>query len=178
MIEDRKYRQQLIEAYLDAETTVEQETALAQWFAAHTPDADEAAAAALILADYPQAAILSDEGVKEFDNAVAHSRRAPARRIWLAAASLAAAVALFFILRPALHGAQPEFTPMEIAQNINTIMSLDAEEIESILAEPKGAKVILTAKMKDGSSSTFVMSRDLEDGSTLITAQNKTNKRK
>ena len=54
----------------------------------------------------------------------------------------------------------------------------DVIEIESILAEPKGAKVILTAKMKDGSSSTFVMSRDLEDGSTLITAQNKTNKRK
>ena len=178
MIEDRKYRQQLIETYLDAETTVEQEIALAQWFATHTPDADEAAAAALILADHPQAAILSGEGAREFDNAVSRARSVKTLRIWLAAASVAAAVALFFILRPALRGAQPEFTPMEIAQNINTIMNLDSEEIEAILAEPKGAKVILTAKMKDGSSSTFVMSRDQEDGSTMITAQNKSNKRK
>ena len=176
MIEDKKYRQQLLESYLDAGTTVEEEISLAQYYATHTPDADEAAAAALILADYPQAAILSEEGEKFFDSTV--SRRLPARSIWLATASIAAAAALFFLFHPALNKTEPEFTPMEIAQNINTIMNLDTEDIESIIAEPKGAKVILIAKMKDGSSSTFVMSRDQEDGSTMITAQNKTNKRK
>lgn len=176
MIEDKEYRQQLLESYLDAGTTVEEEIALAQYYATHTPDADEAAAAALILAGYPQAAILSEEGEKFFDSTV--SRRLPARRIWPVAASVAAAIALLFILLPAAENAEPEFTPMEIAQNINTIMNLDTEDIESIIAEPKGAKVILIAKMKDGSSSTFVMSRDQEDGSTMITAQNKSNKRK
>lgn len=176
MIEDKEYRQQLLESYLDAGTTVEEEIALAQYYATHTPDADEAAAAALILAGYPQAAILSEEGEKFFDSTV--SRRLTARRAWLAAASIAAAIALLFILLPAAENAEPEFTPMEIAQNINTIMNLDTEDIESIIAEPKGAKVILIARMKDGSSSTFVMSRDQEDGSTMITAQNKSNKRK
>lgn len=176
MIEDKEYRQQLLESYLDAGTTVEEEIALAQYYATHTPDADEAAAAALILAGYPQAAILSEDGEKFFDSTV--SRRLTARRAWLAAASIAAAIALLFILLPAAENAEPEFTPMEIAQNINTIMNLDTEDIESIIAEPKGAKVILIAKMKDGSSSTFVMSRDQEDGSTMITAQNKSNKRK
>lgn len=176
MIEDKEYRQQLLESYLDAGTTIEEEIALAQYYATHTPDADEAAAAALILAGYPQAAILSEDGEKFFDSTV--SRRLTARRAWLAAASIAAAIALLFILLPAAENAEPEFTPMEIAQNINTIMNLDTEDIESIIAEPKGAKVILIAKMKDGSSSTFVMSRDQEDGSTMITAQNKSNKRK
>lgn len=176
MIEDKEYRQQLLESYLDAGITVEEEISLAQYYATHTPDADEAAAAALILAGHPQAAILSEEGEKFFDNTV--SRQLTARRAWPVAVSIAAAIALLFILFPAAEKAEPEFTPMEIAQNINTIMNLDTEDIESIIAEPKGAKVILIAKMKDGSSSTFVMSRDQEDGSTMITAQNKSNKRK
>ena len=98
MIEDKEYRQQLLESYLDAGTTVEEEIALAQYYATHTPDADEAAAAALILAGYPQAAILSEEGEKFFDSTV--SRRLPARRIWLATASIAAAAALFFLFHP------------------------------------------------------------------------------
>ncbi len=176
MIEDKKYRQQLLESYLDGGTSVEDEIALAQYFASHTPEADEADAAALILADHPQADILSEDGEKFFDDTV--RRKLPVRRVIISAVSLAAAIALLFILLPAAGNAEPEFTPMEIAQNINTIMSLDTEDIESIKAEPKGAKVILTAKMKDGSSSTFIMSRDQEDGSTMITAQNKSNKRK
>jgi len=55
---------------------------------------------------------------------------------------------------------------------MNLLMEMDDRNVESIVAEPKGTKVILTAKMKDGTSSTFVMVRDRKDGSTRIVAQN------
>lgn len=86
--------------------------------------------------------------------------------------NLAVAVALFFVIRPNVRGSnEAVFTPVEIAQSLNTMINLNLQDIESIVAEPKGTEVILTAKMKDGSSSTFVMSREQETGSTIILAQ-------
>lgn len=228
MIENKEYRRKLIAKYLEAETTVEEEIALAEYYALEDLiDADEAAVARLILADHPEAAILSAEGEAEFDRIAAEAateakseaageelkagcetaagakseaageerpafnpaaarkrarggwRSAAARPFTAAKAAAAfafafAAVALVLVLRPQKQsGTECQFTPMEIAQNIDTMFNMDTDEIESIVAEPKGANVILTAKMKDGSSNTFVMSRNPEDGSTKILAQNK-----
>lgn len=61
---------------------------------------------------------------------------------------------------------------MEIVDNINLIMELNVQDVDSIVATPKGSKVVLTASMKDGSSSNFVMVRNRKDGSTSIIAQN------
>lgn len=201
MIENKEYRSKLIAKYLEAETTVEEEIALAEYYALENLiDADEAAVARLILADHPEAAILSAEGEAEFDRIAAEAAseerpvfnpaaarkrarggwRSTAARPFTAAKAAAAfafafaAVALVLVLRPQKQsGTECQFTPMEIAQNIDTMFNMDTDEIESIVAEPKGANVILTAKMKDGSSNTFVMSRNPEDGSTKILAQNK-----
>lgn len=188
MIENKEYRSKLIAKYLEAETTVEEEIALAEYYALENQiDADEAAVARLILADHPEAAILSAEGEAEFDRIAAEAASeerpvfnpAAARPFTAAKAAAAfafafAAVALVLVLRPQKQsGTECQFTPMEIAQNIDTMFNMDTDEIESIVAEPKGANVILTAKMKDGSSNTFVMSRNPEDGSTKILAQNK-----
>lgn len=176
MIEDKKYRQALIDRYLDAGTSVEEEIELAGYYAAHGCDADEAAVARLVLADCPVAAVLSESGAAEFDATVRRPSLTPARQAWLAAA--AAAVALFFVIRPFVTGPdEAAFTPVEIAQSLNTMINLNLQDIESIVAEPKGAKVILTARMKDGSSSTFVMSREQEDGSTIILAQDKSKRK-
>ena len=176
MIEDRRYRQALTEKFLEAETTVEEEMLLAEYYAHHSADAGEEAVSRLVLADHPVTAPLSDEGAASFDDAVRAKTRG--RVVKFAAVFAAAALALFFIIRP--HMQSPAcgdgFSTLEIAQSLNTIINLDLQDIESIVAEPKGAKVILTAKMKDGSSSTFIMSRDQEDGSTKILAQHKTKK--
>ena len=159
MIKDRKQRQKLIARYLEADTTVQEEIMLAEYYRTHKAEADEADIARLILMDYPKAEVLSDP-----------ERKRDIRQISLAITAVAACIALmvmFFIPRP-----EDEFSPMEVVESMNLLMEMDDRNVESIVAEPKGTKVILTAKMKDGTSSTFVMVRDRKDGSTRIVAQN------
>ena len=159
MIKDRKQRQKLIARYLEADTTVQEEIMLAEYYRTHKVEADEADIARLILLDYPKAEVLSDP-----------ERKRDIRQISLAITTIAASIALmvmFFMPRT-----EGEFTPMEVVESMNLLMEMDDQNVESIVAEPKGTKVILTAKMKDGSSSTFIMVRDRKDGSTRIVAQN------
>lgn len=166
-IEDKDIRRALIEKYLEAETTVSEEIALAQWFAAHAADPDEAAVAELISLNHPSAVILSEEGEAEFDRIVggpsAARRRKPARSALVYAAGIAAAVLLLVVLHTSSHKS-PDFTPLEIAEQMNALMSIGMDEIESITAKPSGHQVFVTAYLKDGSSSTFLMSRNSETG--------------
>lgn len=159
MIENRKYRQKLIGRYLEADTTVREEILLAEYFRTHKAEADEADVAQLILMDYPKADILQDVEQK--------------RNVWqisLTVTAVAACIALCVLfIKPYMSN---PFTPMEIAENIELLMELNVQDVESIVAEPKGTRVILTANMKDGSSSTFTMVRDRKDGSTKILANN------
>ena len=159
MIKDKKQRQKLIARYLEADTTVQEEIMLAEYYRTHRADADEADFARLILLDYPKTEVLSDM-----------ERKKDIRHISLTITAIAACIALMvmFIIPRSVN----EFTPIEIAENINILMELNVQDVESIVAEPKGTRVILTAKMKDGSSSTFVMVRNRKDGSTRILAQN------
>ena len=166
-IEDKDIRRTLIEKYLEAETTVSEEIALAQWFAADTPGADEVAVAKMIALDHPSAEALSEEGVVEFDriagNQSAAGRRKPVRQVFLYAAGIAATALLVLVLHATMAKA-PDFTPLEIAEEMNALMSIGMEEIESISAKPSGHNILITAYMKDGSSSTFLMSRNPETG--------------
>lgn len=159
MIKDKKHRQKLIARYLEADTTVQEEMMLAEYYRTHKPDADESDIARLILLDYPKADVLSDT-----------ERKRDILHISLAITTIAACIALMIMFIIPRGG--NEFTPIEIAENINILMELNVQDVESIVAEPKGTRVILTAKMKDGSSSTFVMVRDRKDGSTRILARN------
>lgn len=159
MIKDKKYRQELIARYLEAETTVREEIMLADYYRTHKADDDESDIAQVILMDYPKADILSDP-----------DRKSKVRSICLTITAVAACIALLVMwVRPFL---VREFTVTEIADNMNILMQLDNQDVESIVAEPKGTRVILTAKMKDGSSSTFIMVRSWKDGSTRILAEN------
>lgn len=160
MIKDRKYRQKLIARYLEADTTVQEEMMLAEYYRTHKAEADEADIARLILMDYPKADVLSDP-----------ERKSNIRRISLTFTAVAACIALMIMwIRPLL---VRDFSVMEIAENMNILMQLNNQDVETIVAEPKGTRVILTAKMKDGSSSTFIMVRSWKDGSTRILAKNK-----
>ena len=159
MIKDRKYRQKLIARYLEADTTVQEEIMLAEYYRTHKAEADEADVATLILMDYPVADILSDP-----------ERKRDIRFINMAITGIAACIALMVMFIIPRSG--DEFTVTEIAENMNILMELNNQDVESIVAEPQGSKVVLTAKLKDGSYTTFIMVRDRRDGSTRIVAQN------
>ena len=159
MIKDRKYRQKLIARYLEADTTVQEEILLAEYYRTHKAEADEADVATLILMDYPVADILSDP-----------ERKRDIRFISMAITGIAACIALMVMFIIPRSG--DEFTVTEIAENMNILMELNNQDVESIVAEPQGSKVVLTAKLKDGSYTTFIMVRDRRDGSTRIVAQN------
>ena len=160
MIENKKYRQRLIARYLEADTTVQEEILLGEYYSTHKVDADESDVAGLILMDWPKAEVLSDTEHKK-----------GIRHISIAITAIAACVALLIIFIKPHIGC--EFTPIEIAENINILMEFNVHDVESIVAKPQGSRVILTATMKDGSSSTFIMIRNRKDGSTRILANNK-----
>ena len=159
MIKDKKQRLKLIARYLEADTTVREDIMLAEYYRTHKADADEADIARLILLDYPKAEVLSDS-----------ERKRDIRQISLAITAIAACIALMVMF--IIPRSDQEFTVTEIAENMNILMEMNNQDVESIVAEPKGTRVILTAKLKDGSSTTFVMVRNRRDGSTRIVAQN------
>ncbi|MBO7143288.1 MAG: hypothetical protein J6W13_00480 [Salinivirgaceae bacterium] len=175
-IYNKHERKVLIESYLDAETTVGEERALAEYFATHTADADEEAFAQLILASNPALKCLSDSGEQEFDRLVEGRRHTIGFRTALKWVSgIAAAIALVAIIRTSIVSYldnQCDITPLEIAQTLNTLMDLSADEIESMTATPCGKNVLITAKMKDNSSSTYVLTREGDVLKTYYAWQN------
>lgn len=165
---DRNIRSALIERYLDAETDVREEALLADYYAGHAPDEDEAAVAKMLLAEHPEALLAAGE--QEFGRLAAKRpvRRAPARRplLWSCAAA-AAALALFLLLRPAAQEA-PAFTPLEVAEGLNAIVGLGLGDIESVTAVPSGANFLVTVHLKDGSDLPFIMSKDGDTGALSL----------
>ncbi len=159
MIKDKKHRQKLIARYLEADTTVQEEIMLAEYYRTHKAEADEADVARLILMDYPVADILSDP-----------ERKRDISYISMAITAIAACIALMVMFIIPRSG--DEFTVSEIAENMNILMEMNNQDVESIVAEPQGSKVILTATLKDGNTTTFIMVRNRWDGSTRIVAQN------
>ena len=159
MIMNKKHRQKLIARYLEADTTVQEEIMLAEYYRTHKAEADEADVARLILMDYPKADLLSDP-----------ERKRDISYISMAITAIAACIALMVMFIIPRSG--DEFTVSEIAENMNILMEMNNQDVESIVAEPQGSKVILTATLKDGNTTTFIMVRNRWDGSTRIVAQN------
>ena len=169
---DKNCRKELIARYLDTETDAAEEMRLAEYFATHQPEADEAAVAKMVLAERPEALLAAGE--REFDReagacgaAPAGTRRAARRwRLALTGLAAAAALALILLLRPAAK--TPDFTPLEIAESLNTIMDLGLGDVESATAVPSGANLIVTVRLKDGTDLPFIMSRDGDTGALSL----------
>ena len=100
-LNDKALRQQLIERYLDAETTPEEEQALANFYRqSHEALSADEEAVRLVLATthLDNGFTLSDEKVEEFDRMMASvppRKRRIALWPWLAAACVAAIIAIF-----------------------------------------------------------------------------------
>ena len=190
---DKNIRGELIARYLEAETDVREEMLLAEYFAEHAPEADEAAVARLLLAERPEALLAAGERAfapqPSADGRRLHGERpqpstsgrrlkgqwperqaGPARRgrrlLWSCAVA-AAALALFLLLRPAAQEA-PAFTPLEVAEGLNAIAGLGLGDIESVTAVPSGANFLVTVHLKDGSDLPFIMSKDGDTGALSL----------
>lgn len=121
---------------------------------------------------------LSEDGVKAFDSIIEASHRRTSRvkaLCWSAAGLAAAAIVAILIapaaLRPAPAPTQP-LTGIQITEGIQRIMELDLGDVESINAKPMGEKALLTATLKDGSTYTYIMTCNEDEGSTSILACN------
>lgn len=168
---NKEIRHTLIQRYLNAETTPDQELQLAQWYSAYGADEDEKEIATLLLAEYPDASY--DTAEKEFDTILASAEKKSHYRTRIArwAYSIAACVAMLTGIGIFLTQRNTcDFNGLEIAQGIEKIMSLDMENVESITAKPKGSKVILTATLNDGTRCLYEMTREEGTSAISITA--------
>ena len=174
-IDNKLERKVLIERYLEADTTVAEERALAEYYAMNQPDADEAAFAKLVLTGNAALNSLSNSGEQEFDRLVENRHRIGFKRTLRWVAGIAATIAVVAIVRASIVSYinnQCDITPMEIAETLNTLMDLSADEIESINATPCGKNVLITARMKDNSSSTYILTREGDALTTYYAWQN------
>ena len=189
---DKNIRSELIARYLEAETDVREEMLLAEYFAEHAPEADEAAVARLVLAERPEALLAAGERAfaphpstagrrmpveRSYPSTAGRRIRGSARQkgaarggrrlLWSCAATVAAALALFLLLRPAAQEV-PAFTPLEVAEGLNAIANLGLGDIESVTAVPSGANFLVTVHLKDGNDLPFIMSKDGDTGALSL----------
>ena len=113
---------------------------------------------------------LSDLAVEEFDEIVmlAEKRKLRNRLLTLTAGLAAAAsIALAVMFSGNTPETQEQIGTIDIVEGINMLMGLNIGDVESITAVPTGAAALLTAKMKDGSTYNYILTRDAEDKGTL-----------
>ena len=113
-----------------------------------------------------------DDSVAEFDGILAagERKRKIIRGTACLGAAVAAAAALLLWLVPAQHAPENPLTPIQIAEGIQQMMLLDIGDIDSIVAAPKGSHAILTARLKDGSTCSFILKYNDAEGTTTLLA--------
>lgn len=173
-IRNKDIRKALIIKYLDAETSLAEERMLMDYYLdCKDVDEDEKAFAQMIRMENVHTSLLSDEGVEEYDRIVSETKQNP-KRIplrWMTwAGGIAASIALLLMLSPI--STSSKVNTAEIAQCIQQVMNLDMEDMVSISATPVDDYVWVKAELKDGSTKTFIMSKDKEMGATSLLAIN------
>ena len=115
-----------------------------------------------------------DDGEAEFDRILAEGESRRRKKIirWSAVlgAACAAAVALLLWLVPTRQAPEEPLTPIQIAEGIQQMMLLDIGDIDSIVATPKDSYAILTARLKDGSTCSYILKCNDAEGTTTLRA--------
>ena len=115
-----------------------------------------------------------DDGEAEFDRILAEGGSQRRQKIirWSAVLGVAcaAAVALLLWLVPTRQAPESPMTPVQIAEGIQQMMLLDIGDIDSIVATPKGSYAILTARLKDGSTCSYILKCNDAEGTTTLLA--------
>lgn len=115
-----------------------------------------------------------DDAEAEFDQILATGEKQRRRSIirWsaLLGTAAAAAVALLLWLSPARTEPVNPLTPIQIAEGIEQMMLLDIGDIETIVVTPNGTYAILTAKLRDGNTCSYILNCNDAEGTTTLLA--------
>lgn len=182
-LHEGSFRRTMMKRYLDAETSMEEEQAMAAYYAFNAPDEDEREFAMLLRMSASEG-LLSEEAVKEFDRLACEpsGRLAGKKRgvagIWVAAGfACAAALALFFILRTpdeavteiGENGFAESFTVTEMTDCIERMVAVCGGRVRSVSMNPVGNAAIMTVNLNDNSSIKYLVTcNDDEKGASII----------
>lgn len=175
-IKDKDTRMALVAKYLEAETTVDEETLLAAYYAANEPE-EERHIALMIRMEHTNESLFSKERAEEFDRIVNQTKsKQPKpyvrRMVWwgISAAATIALLLLFNVSLPREAEPSESITTVEIAGYVQQLMNM--EDVETISASPVKNCVLVTATLTDGTTKMFIMNKDAEAGSTSMLAIN------
>ena len=151
-------RKQLIQRYLDAETTAGEERLLAESFASEPPkDEEEKKVEMLLNAVKPLVSDPLPEASEEYDRIVRRAHKQAVLGWAVGLCGVAAAVAAVILLtgRPALQ--EPASSPMDILEQLKLITNLDPAEAGRYEFKPLGDGFIMTAVYDDGQTASFIL---------------------
>ena len=174
-INDRTARKQLADKYLKGDTSIREERVLAAYYRNNPADKDESAFAAMILAGHPAPETTPEDGAEVFDT-IMSLRRGKRTRILaricipFACAAAAAAILLSVMSRHQIRTVAPDtgFSTLEVVQCLGSLIQEEFADMESLSAKPVGGNVILTVNFTDGSSQCYIMTKDGDDGISLL----------
>lgn len=179
MIQDKEKRKEIINRYLEGESTREEERLLAEYFAKNLPEKEEEDAALLIrLLATPNEdteELLAEEGEKEYSKIIAEAYIKRFRPVAFAFLACAAALALFVVFRPkpAIEGngeKVQEITNKEILEGLNILADINTGNTESISCKPIGDGQIVTVLLKNGEEASYIMIAEEPGKSIRFTA--------
>ena len=152
-------KKDLLQKYLEAETSVEEERELAK------TDKDVGLLADALAGEFAPLRNAATEGfaplpdaAEEFDRIVRSGRRRTIRRWSYAATGMAAIlVAVLFLTRKPAAPQPAGQDTMEMIRQLQLISNLDPADAEGYEFEPVGDGFIMTARYEDGSTASFLL---------------------
>jgi hypothetical protein len=151
-------RKQLIQRYLEAETTAEEERLLAESFASVPPrDEEERRVKALLQKlQAPSLEPLTDAS-EEYDSIVRQARRRTVLRWGLGVSGAAAAMAAAVLLTRTPPAQAPATDTEILLEHLQLISDMDPAGASNYEFRPVGDGFIMTAIYDDGQSASFIL---------------------
>ena len=152
-------RKELIQRYLESESTSVQEKELADSFSISPPaDEEEQAVYRMLQAITPIRTEELPEAGDEFDRIIRKARTRKIRNWGLAVSGIAAILVavVFLVRRPDKESPEPEDT-MELLQKLQFISNLDPADADGYEFKPVGDGFIMTAHFKDGREASYIL---------------------
>lgn len=177
-IHNKEYRKKLIERYLNADSTPQEERLLIDYFVNNGADEAEKDVAYLIKIEQCKggtgnATLTQDTGVEEYDRivgGVVGKRNKRIRYILAGLSACAAAFVLYFTLVQGRTDGSYSLSPIEIAEGINAVAEV-TNGAEEITASPTKEGILVTVSSNGKVLSTYTITKD-DNGSIKLIANN------
>ena len=164
-------RKELIQRYLNAETSVEEEIMLAESFRQTPPQNEEEEkieAMLLCLKDSAASDSSEDDRIaeEEFDRIVSKSGRRKGL-VWAVSSAMATAavILLFLLLKPASPQPEDNTDLIQQIQHVHLLSQLSLEDADKCEFRPIEGGYVMTAYFPDGETASYILIAE-EDGKT------------